>query len=107
MFKIKYQVNLLPSVSEETGQLMNAVAGSDQMEIFQTDLIKDMVDYKWETFAQRQHIFGAMLHLSYVVVLMLYINEIFLIGERDGPANKTLLAWIGGCLVYPTFYDGT
>jgi len=47
VFKIKYQLNILPSVSEENGQLMNAIAGSEELPIFMTDLCKDIIDYRW------------------------------------------------------------
>jgi hypothetical protein len=47
VFKIQYQCNLLTSVSEEDGDLMSAIADSNELSIFETDLIRDMIDYKW------------------------------------------------------------
>jgi hypothetical protein len=38
---------LLTSVSEEDGDLMSAIADSNELSIFETDLIRDMIDYKW------------------------------------------------------------
>ena len=115
VYKIKYLLNILPSVSEKSGQLMNAIAGSEELEIFKSKLIKDLIDYKWNTFAQAQHMFGAFMHLTYVVTLMWYISEIFLQeskydaeGVRINPdPDIKLLVIILGCLVYPTVYDGT
>jgi hypothetical protein len=78
VFKIKYQLNLLTSMSEKNGQIMNAIAGSQEISIFQTDLIKDMIDYKWKAFAQTRHFFGAGMHFCYVITLMLYIVKVFL-----------------------------
>lgn len=78
VYKIKYQLNLITSMSEEDGTLMNAVANSDELPIFKTDLIMDMIDYKWETFAKRQHLIGLFIHVIYVIVLILYINRTFL-----------------------------
>jgi len=102
-------------VSEDNGQLMNAIAGSEELEIFKTDLIKDLIDYKWNTYAQAQHRFGAIVHMTYVVVLMYYISKIFLQeskydaqGIRINPdPDNFLLVIIMGCLVYPLLYDGT
>lgn len=65
-------------MSEEDGTLMDAVANSDELGIFKTDLIKDMIDYKWNTFARRQHLFGGFVHLCYVIVLIMYVNHTFL-----------------------------
>ena len=78
MFKIKYQLNILPSVSEEDGQLMGAIQDSDELEIFETELVKDLIDYKWQRFAQKQHMFAACIHITYVICLIVYINKIFL-----------------------------
>jgi hypothetical protein len=43
MFKIKYQCNLLCGVSTENGQLMNALADTDELIIFESDLIRDLI----------------------------------------------------------------
>jgi len=44
-------------------------------------LIKDIIDYKWNAFAQSIHQVGATVHITYVAVLMYYIVEIFLNSE--------------------------
>jgi hypothetical protein len=65
-------------MSEENGQIMNAIASSEELEIFKTELIKDMIDYKWQAFAQNTHRIGALMHCSYIIILMYYIVQIFL-----------------------------
>jgi hypothetical protein len=66
----------------------------------------------------RQHQLGALIHITYVVVLMWYIVDIFLQTEKyediDGvrtrispPCNEFLLILISVCLLYPLIYDGT
>jgi len=45
-----YQCNLLPSMKEEAGfSLLNALANSteDQLDIFEADVVRDLIDYKW------------------------------------------------------------
>lgn len=78
VYKIKYQLNILTSVSEEDGPLMDAVANSDELAIFETDMVRDMIDYKWRTYARRQHLCGGFVHLVYVLVLIAYISRTFL-----------------------------
>ena len=53
VFKIKYNLNILGSVSEKNGQLMEAIAASEELSIFTTDLVMDLIDFKWERFAFR------------------------------------------------------
>lgn len=79
VYKIKYQLNILTSVSEDSGQLMGAISESDELQIYETDLIMDMIDYKWDKFAGTQHRFGAGIHLCYQFVLIFYVNETFLV----------------------------
>ena len=46
---------------------MGAIQDSDELEIFETELVKDLIDYKWETFAKKQHMFAACIHITYVI----------------------------------------
>lgn len=47
-FKISYQVNLLPSMSEEDGMIIDAIANSNDLDIFTTDVVQDLIGYKWK-----------------------------------------------------------
>lgn len=115
VYKIRYQANLLTSMSQDEGSIMDAIADSEELGIFKTELIKDMVDYKWQTYAQSQHTLGAFIHWVYVAVLMSYINVVFLKpesfdaqGVRINPDPYTPLLFASlVCLCYPIMYDGT
>lgn len=53
MYKIKYDCTFITAMSEETesGRLMDAIADSEELEIFTTDLIIDIIEFKWQKFA--------------------------------------------------------
>lgn len=115
VFKIQYQCNLLTSVFQKDGSgLMTAIAESNELEIFKTDLVRDMIEYKWGAYASGRHKFGACIHLCYVFTLIYYICDVFLQDEKfdkDGvrispPANYDILYILMSCLVYPLLYDG-
>jgi hypothetical protein len=38
-------------MSQESGSLIDAIANSDELEIFKTKLVQDVIKYKWERFA--------------------------------------------------------
>lgn len=57
---------------------MGVLSSCEELSIFETDLVRDLVDYKWETYAFRQHIWSAAFHAMYVVVLIYYINYTYL-----------------------------
>ena len=39
-------------MSQEDGNIMEAIAESNELAIFTTDMIKDVIDFKWEAFAR-------------------------------------------------------
>lgn len=105
-FDIKFQVNKLFSVSEEDGSLIDAIGNSEELPIFTSRLVQDLIDYKWDTFAKRIHVMGAFIHLLYLFTIMYYISETFLIKEQAS-ANTDLLTIICVCLVYPLVYEAS
>jgi uncharacterized Rmd1/YagE family protein len=76
--KIIYQLNILLSVSQENGKLVEALANSDELSVFETDVVRDIIDFKWKEFANSVHYTGFLAHFSYVLLLSYYINETYL-----------------------------
>ena len=42
----------MTSMSEDDGSLIEAIANSEELEIYKTQIIRDVVDYKWAKFAR-------------------------------------------------------
>jgi hypothetical protein len=40
-------------MSEKHGKIISAISESEELEIFETALVIDLVDFKWNQFAQR------------------------------------------------------
>jgi len=40
-------MNILCSMSQEDGQLIDALAESEELSIFETELIRDLIDWRW------------------------------------------------------------
>jgi hypothetical protein len=95
--------------------LMEAIIRSDENAIFTSEAVSDMVDYKWETYAFHRHMIGAFFHVIYLACLLAYIKHTFLIiPTHDAMGNIQMpncsikyMYILFGCLIYPTFYDGT
>jgi len=108
--------------------LMGAIAGSEEISIFETEVVKDAVDFKWETFAMASHRVNAVMHIIQVIIQRVYIAHVYLqvptyytqsmiddhqppitsfkVNERvNPPPNKQLLFCIGVCLLFPLRYD--
>ena len=38
---------MLSSMSEDKGKIINAIATSEEMDIFDTDLVIDLIEFRW------------------------------------------------------------
>jgi len=109
MHTMTYQCNLLTSMEAEDGfTLLNALANStdDQLDIFEADVVRDLIQYKWNNYAARAHWLSGAIYLGYTVALALYINDIYLRDEvfvnkvrQNPPANTNLLIVLGVLLL--------
>ena len=68
----------LPAVSEDDDALMKVVSQSNELDIFRTNLIKDYIDYKWDTFGYKFNIGNLICHSFYVLFLVQFINWNFI-----------------------------
>ena len=116
VYKIKYSLNVLPSMNDLCDEdLMEAIIRSEEDNIFTSEAVVDMIEFKWQKYAFRRHMIGAFFHMIYLTCLLLYINHTFLIipthdaaGEIQMPNCSIRYMYIlFGCLVYPCFYEGT
>ena len=46
-YKVQYKINTLSSICEHDGQLIEALANSEELSMFKTDLVKDCIEFKW------------------------------------------------------------
>ena len=96
-------------MSEEDGQIIQAIANSEELDIFKVNVVKDLIDFKWNAFAAKVHWFGWLIHMLYILALQMYIAKIYLVDQdlkAGEPAKPVWLYVIGFCLLYPAFYDG-
>ena len=94
-------------MSQEDGKLIDAIADSDELEIFETDIVIDLVDFRWEKFARIIHLRGLVVHCIYIITLMMYIRSTYLGSSIDLVPSTGYLYAIALCLLYPLIYDGT
>lgn len=55
--------------------LTNLLTYSDEMEIFDTKPIEEVVNFYWDNFGRKHHVFGFILHVLYVVLINFYVHE--------------------------------
>lgn len=67
---------------KEDLDLMTAIAGTNELGLFDTDIVRDVIDYKWNAYAYGMHSTNGLIHFLYVASLMFFINYTYL--ERHG-----------------------
>ena len=95
MFRIEYNINLLPSIGtyfkvnreneyieikKEETYLPAILADSNELSHFSSPQIIDLIDYKWNMYGFRFHLLGTVVHLSYLVVLFIYNYWVYVRG---------------------------
>jgi hypothetical protein len=110
VYKIQYTLNLLPLSTYQDGEsfllndLLSALGESDELELFNCDVVKDFIDFQWGSYAKFLHYFGGAVHLLYVLLFMIYTNYIYL--DRYYESRVGLIWAMFICLLYPLVYDG-
>lgn len=95
VFKIKYSINILPSVGffvvdkdpendniktyyNTDVNFMGLVNSTEELEIYSTDTLQQVIQFKWEEYARGHHMVGCFFHFFYMVICILYINIIYI-----------------------------
>lgn len=98
IYKIKYSVNLLGQcgmyvqkdedgeeelVNEEVN-LMSLAEETDEMTIFDTPAICDIIEYRWDTYANSFHLKGLFMNVLYIIAFILYVKEGYIHADGEG-----------------------
>jgi hypothetical protein len=88
-------------------KLIDALAKSKELEIFEADIVVDFIDFKWDRFAAKVHKIGCLFHILYIVALFAFIGAAYS-GDDVFEAIPLQIYYLilGSCLVYPAIYDG-
>ena len=92
IYKVSYSLNMLPWVEKycvrgpkdeleyvnEDISLMNACYNSDELNIFDSQNFKDLIQFKWDTFARKLHMRGCIAHFFYLAVMTLYVEQVYI-----------------------------
>ena len=98
---------MLSSMSEEDGKLIDAISKSEEMDIFVTDLVIDLIEFRWHRFARNVHLFGFYCHVSYIFCLFVFVGNTYGDISFYGLPKKVILGVMFLLLIYPLKYDGT
>ena len=83
---------------------MNLGGETDELEIFETESLQQVIQFKWDTYGRKHHLFGCMMHMFYTFILITYVKNAYLI-ENENQMIYAILIAVG--ILYPALYDFT
>jgi hypothetical protein len=88
----------------EDVSLMQLCGDTEELEIFNTESLQQVIQYKWDKYGRNHHLLGCIMHLFYTIIMIVYVKNSYLIENEDQVIYAILLA-IG--ILYPALYDIT
>ena len=82
---------------------MSLCCDADELEIFESSNFQDLIVFRWDKFAFKIHMMGCIMHLFYIGIMILYINQIYIQGLSEGKEFYEKLLVIA--IIYPALYD--
>ena len=96
---------MLPSLRDEnTGMgIMDVLSETEQIDVFLSKGINTIVEFKWDSYSFKFHMFFSLIHLCYFVTFVLYINSTYM--NRDFKRQFEYLSIMFCCNFVAMVYD--
>ena len=86
-------MNILPLIGMHIGKdnekvnshisLMNILCESQELNLFNCDVVQDLIIFKWGTFAMKWHLIGCLYHFFYFTIIIIYIKIVYITNDID------------------------
>lgn len=86
--------------------MVTLISESEEVPIFDSSCIQEVIKYKWETYGMRFHKFGFTMHVFYVIIINIYVAHNYH-KENTEESNRTFVILLGIGILYPWIYDVT
>jgi|TARA_B110001450_G_scaffold255281_1_gene282438 hypothetical protein len=92
--------------------LLEECANSEELSIFETDTLKDLIEFKWNQYGYLFHLGGFLIHAVYVLMLFVYTDMVYINGSSKALADDgfktnfhSLLIVLLALITYPLLYE--
>ena len=82
---------------------LSLCAASDELELFETETLDELITFKWDTYARSFMLIGCFFHFCYLTIMIIYVNAIYINVDDSNAYLYGVLLLIG--IVYPMLYD--
>ena len=76
---------------------------STELKIFEAEGLQELIDFKWNTYANQLQKFSFAMHLVYLTTFLIYIDNVYMKNDEDQLGVWQLILAAG--VSYPTFYE--
>lgn len=83
--------------------LMGLFEEAGELGIYDTELIQQLIKYKWDSCAYDHHTKGCFFHFYHILTLVIYIQITYIRPGRESHGLFQIL--IASGLIYPIFYE--
>lgn len=80
-------------------------AQSDELSIFKSKAVQELIKFKWEQTAFNFHMFGCVVHLVYMAVLFFYIDMAYIDHPKEEKLNSSIVYILLIFQIYPAAYE--
>ena len=82
------------------------LAETDELELFETRPVTEIIEYSWTAFAYKFHILGFSMHMFYMWTLCVYIQEVYCIAHIEVENHLIIYkCMLSVGILYPLIYD--
>ena len=107
-----YTKKVTMKLANEEDNLLEDLAGSEDLSIFESESVKDLIEFKWNRFGFYFNLFGFLVHGFNVAMIFLYIDYVYINGSTDSleieshvETKQKYLKIICALVSYPLFYE--
>lgn len=79
------------------------LSDTEELEIFQTQPVQDVINYQWDTYGRRFHYMPFFFHLYYVFILNYFVFSQYIKSQEKELKLQVVLLFAG--FVYPIFHE--
>jgi len=84
---------------------MGLLNATEELDIFGTKSVQELITFKWDSYALSHHLIGCFLHFFYLIILMIYINIIYIKNTGTKAEKKIYVVLLAVGVLYPQVYN--
>ena len=90
-------------IENEGLNLLEVFNEGNELDIFECKSVQSLIHFKWDSHAYKTHLVGCIAHITYVFVMMVYINEIYIKNNLSEKRFFSIILIVA--IIYPTTYE--